>query len=353
MYRKKILITGHTGFKGGWLGLLASMKGFQVFGLSDQAKNISSYHYVKDVFDKEFFLDVSDRGGVERAIENVAPDYVVHMAAESLVRRAASDPIRTSQVNILGSLHVLEACYRANVESVLMVTSDKVYLNREWGFEYRENDRLGGKDPYSFSKAAADIVIQGFIKFKQSATNEGSDSTNVVIARAGNVIGGGDFSADRLIPDCISAWKSHSDAVIRHPRSTRPWQHVVDVVAAYLQLVLTNGVSNRLNGQAFNVALNEHPMSVRSVVEKLAGEMNQSNLVKIDETDNELEASLLSISSARLASEVGFNNRISQLLAINWTAEWYNQYINAATEQTLRHIMESQLVKYDKQDSLT
>ena len=338
--KPKLLITGHTGFKGGWLALYCINHGMEVYGFSNQRKQMSSYHYVDDIFSGEYWGDVTDLLKLREVFAKVRPTHVIHMAAEALVRRSLADPITTCATNIMGSLNVLQCCFDQNIDSALMVTSDKVYLNKEWEYAYRETDELGGKDPYSFSKAAADIALRGFINFKQAV----GANPRVGIARAGNVIGGGDFNQDRIIPDCVKAWKIKKAVELRNPSATRPWQHVIDVVAAYHNILIALEREDiDLAGEAFNVSTGIKPKTVLEVVTELAGHISTEELILLPNHLNEVEATNLSISSEKLSSVLGFNNRIDHQHALALTAEWYEHWINGANKLALRSVMLNQL----------
>lgn len=341
----KLLITGHTGFKAGWLALYCISHGMEVYGYSNQREQLSSYHYVNDLFAGEYWGDVSDLPKLREVFAKIQPTHVIHMAAEAIVRRSLTDPLTTCHTNIMGSLNVLQCCFEQNIDSALMVTSDKVYLNKEWEYAYRETDELGGKDPYSFSKAAADIALRGFINFKQAL----GANPRVGIARAGNVIGGGDFNQDRIIPDCAKAWKSKKAVELRNPNSTRPWQHVLDVVAAYYEILVSLEREDiDIAGEAFNVSTGIKPRTVLEVVTELAGHIGTEESIFVPNHLNDVEATNLSISSEKLSFVVGFSNRINHQHAIALTAQWYEQWMNGANKLALRNVMLSQLETVSK-----
>ncbi len=229
---KKVLITGNTGFKGSWLGEWLCLLGADVFGLSlSESSNQDHFDMLNSSYDT-FFTDIRNFDDTKDTILRIKPDIVFHLAAQALVIDSYSSPIATYQTNVMGTLHVLEASRMAGVQAVVVVTSDKCYENKEWIWGYRENDPFGGHDMYSSSKGCAEIVTQSFRK----SFCMHSDGMNIASARAGNVIGGGDFSANRIVPDLIHSVTNNIPTEIRNPLATRPWQHVLDPLSGYLIL---------------------------------------------------------------------------------------------------------------------
>ena len=239
---KRVIITGHTGFKGSWLSLWLYMKGAKVMGISNEVLSQPS-HFEKIKLKKKIISvneDIRNLEKIKKLFLEFQPHFVFHLAAQSLVNKSYKDPIITYQTNSLGTLNILESLRFLKKKCVaVIITSDKSYKNLEIKRGYKENDLLGGIDPYSSSKASAELIVQTYIKsfFKIKR--------NIVIgvARAGNVIGGGDWSQDRLIPDCIKSWSRNKSVSIRSPKSTRPWQHVLEPLSGYLSLAssLRNG----------------------------------------------------------------------------------------------------------------
>jgi len=231
---KKVLVTGHTGFKGSWLTLWLHRIGAKVYGLSLDPLQPNSLFDSANVIEccKHYIIDIRDRHSVESLFKDVKPDVVFHLAAQPLVRMSYKLPIQTFETNIMGTANVLEAVRHCDsVGCVVVSTTDKVYLNDETGRPFLEQDPLGGYDPYSASKAACEMVITAYRNSYFLPERRG-----LVAARAGNVIGGGDWSADRLIPDAIRAWCSGNPVVIRNPQSSRPWQHVLEPVSCYIKI---------------------------------------------------------------------------------------------------------------------
>jgi CDP-glucose 4,6-dehydratase len=232
---KRALVTGHTGFKGAWLSLWLKELGATVCGFSNGVPTIPSfYETLSEVFNNEFTGDIQNYDEVCGCLKKSNPDIVFHLAAQPLVRVSYEQPVLTANTNIIGTINLLEAIRSLNLKcDIVVITSDKCYENRGWEYGYRENDSLGGQDIYSASKAAADIMARSYYtSFFKNNPNLG----NIAIARAGNVIGGGDYARDRIVPDCIRALKKNEPIVVRNPSSTRPWQHILDCLSGYLWL---------------------------------------------------------------------------------------------------------------------
>ena len=231
---KKILITGHTGFKGAWMCRVLQLAGAEVTGFALEAPTNPSLFELCHIADNmnSIIGDVRDLEAMKKVFADVQPEIVIHMAAQPLVRESYQNPVYTYEANVMGTVNIME-CVRLNqcVKSFVNVTTDKVYLNKEWEWGYRENEELNGYDPYSNSKSCSELVTSSYLKsFFQNG------DTAITTCRAGNVIGGGDFAADRIIPDCIRAVEKDEDIVVRNPFSTRPYQHVLEPVVAYLNI---------------------------------------------------------------------------------------------------------------------
>ena len=249
---KTVIVTGHTGFKGSWLSLWLTSLGANVIGISNNIPTEPSHFELIKLKNKmkSINCDVSNFKKLKNIIYKSKPNFIFHLAAQAIVKKSYEDPYKTWKTNLIGTLNLLEILRGYNKKNLvsIFITSDKVYKNIETKIPYNENDELGGVDPYSGSKSSADIAIQSYIN---SLKNDNQKSL-ISIARAGNVIGGGDWSYGRLIPDCVKAWSKNKEAIIRNPNSTRPWQHVIEVVAGYLQLAAKLKKDKSINGQAFN-----------------------------------------------------------------------------------------------------
>ena len=248
---KRVLITGDTGFKGSWLSFWMYLNGAKVLGISSNIptnpSNFAALNLKRKI--KHKTIDIRDSKKIVSAILNFKPDYIFHLAAEAIVKKAYFNPKYAWETNTIGTLNILEAMRKIKKNVVtIIITSDKVYKNLEIKRGYHENDILGGYDPYSASNASADLAVQSYFKSYLVKKN----NIKICIARAGNVIGGGDWSEGRLIPDCIKKWSSKKIVQIRNPKSTRPWQHVLDVLNGYISLAIKLKKSKIINGHAFN-----------------------------------------------------------------------------------------------------
>lgn len=252
IYRgRRVLVTGHTGFKGSWLALWLKHLGAEVAGFSVDVPSTPSNFELLGLEQhlKHYMGDIRDRCRLAQVIDEFKPEVVFHLAAQALVRRSYADPVTTFETNTMGMVNLLE-CLRIRpwISAAVLITSDKAYRNVEWCWGYRENDALGGNDPYSASKSCADIMAQSYFESYLRHT-----PTQVAITRAGNVIGGGDWADDRIVPDCIRAWSLGESVVVRSPQATRPWQHVLEPLSGYLWLgVKLLQRSEGVNGESFN-----------------------------------------------------------------------------------------------------
>ncbi len=249
---KKIIITGHTGFKGSWLTLWLQMYGAKIVGISKDIPTKPSHFDVlglkNKIVDKR--IDLTNLKKLKKLFIKTRPDFVFHLAAQAIVKKSYLKPAETWKSNLIGTLNVLESLKSLNKKcTVVIITSDKVYKNIETDRGYKETDLLGGFDPYSASKGSAELLINSYVK---SYFEKKNSKILLGIARAGNVIGGGDWSQDRLIPDCMRSWSKSKKVFLRNPNSTRPWQHVLEVLAGYITLATKLRDNNKLHGEAFN-----------------------------------------------------------------------------------------------------
>lgn len=273
---KTVVVTGHTGFKGAWLTAWLKNLGATVIGIALDPPTTPSHFAAAHIADgmSDLRVDIRDQAAVIETVVAARPDFVFHLAAQSLVRRSYDKPIETWQTNTLGTLHVLEALRKlVDPCAVVLITSDKCYENLEWVWGYRETDTMGGSDPYSVSKGAAELGIRSYIK---SYFPPSTSQIRIASARAGNVIGGGDWSEFRIVPDCIRAW-SHGDEVeLRNPHSTRPWQHVLEPLSGYLTLAVALSQQPVLHGEPFNFGpRSEQDHSVLDLVQEMSKHWDQ------------------------------------------------------------------------------
>ena len=347
-YRNKIvLITGHTGFKGSWLSIWLSLLGAKVIGLSDKPlANGSNYQASKiDSFIEDYHIDIRDGTKVRELIEFCQPDFVFHLAAQALVRPSYEDPLETISVNAIGSVNVLDALRRLNKKvAVVMVTSDKAYDNVEWVWGYRETDKLGGKDPYSASKGMAELAIKGYI---ESFFNKKDSNIRVGVARAGNVIGGGDWSKNRVVPDCITAWSNNETLYIRNPNATRPWQHVLEPLNGYLQLAANLKISNDFHGNSYNFGpfLNQN-YSVGELVQEMAKYWNNAKWKCVPKINKPLnEAELLRLNCDKAMFDLNWSPILQFEESVKMTVEWYKIFYQGRPNSMMDFTL-SQVVDY-------
>ena len=321
--QRRVLLTGHTGFKGAWLALWLSSLGARVHGLAlPPATAPSLWSMVKGRCGISTIGDIRDRTVVANAVAEASPDIVIHMAAQALVRPSYQDPIGTYATNVMGTAHLLDAARaQDSIAAVLVVTSDKVYENEGSGTPFLESDRLGGHDPYSNSKACAELVVHSF---------RGSywpKDRALATARAGNVIGGGDWSTDRLIPDCVRALESRQPVRLRYPHAVRPWQHVLEPLSGYLRQV-EHMVRHPANAPA---ALNFGPSpeafrSVSEVVDLFSARFAGLPGWVSENAPAAAEAAFLTLNSDLARRELGWHPRLSLDVALQWTADWYRAH---------------------------
>lgn len=346
---KKVFITGHSGFKGSWLSLWLHHIGAKIYGYSLKP-NTTPNHFdilsMQKIFEKSYFEDINDYTKLENALFECDPEVIFHLAAQPLVRCSYKDPIETFQTNAIGTLNILNIARQLkNLKAIVVITTDKVYENKEWLWGYRENDSLGGYDPYSASKACVEIIINSI---RQSFFNvdEFKKSHNVLIAsaRAGNVIGGGDWSEDRLIPDIIKAASENSLATIRNPKSTRPWQHVLEPLRAYLMLGGKLLEGKKEFAVSFNFGPNnEGNLSVEDVLKLASLFWNKiSYQIQVD-LNAPHEANLLMLDISKARKMLNWTPILNSSQAIEWTIKWYKEFYerkNILTNKQLENYME-------------
>jgi CDP-glucose 4,6-dehydratase len=337
------LITGHTGFKGAWLSLMLQMQGHDVSGISLEPAENSLFNMtdLKNTFKNDLRLDIRNLHELSRAVKSIEPEIIIHLAAQPLVRESYKDPIGTFETNVLGTLNLLEATKNvASLKATLIVTTDKVYKNHNHLRGYVETDELGGDDPYSASKAAADIAAQSWVK--------SFSATPVAIARAGNVIGGGDWATDRIIPDLVNAYSTNQLPKLRYPGAIRPWQHVLDCLNGYLFLInsmLSKGTSGEWN---FGPSLDEKH-SVLDLVITFAnswGIDNEENAWTIEKTEQPHEAGYLLLDSSKARNLLGWTDKLSFSESIELTSDWFKQSRNLNP----REITINQILKFSSLD---
>lgn len=327
---KRVLVTGNTGFKGSWLTAWLLSMGAEVYGYSLGVPTEPSMFKALDLDGRINHTDgdICDADAFRRLVDRVRPDLIFHLAAQAIVSTSYADPQRTFATNVMGMVTVLEALRHVTHPCVcVLVTSDKVYDNVEWPWGYRETDRLGGKDPYSGSKGAAELVARSYW---HSFLRHNPD-VRVAIGRAGNVIGGGDWAADRLVPDCVRAFAGGQRVQLRCPRATRPWQHVLEPLSGYLTLgaTMVNGGDRDINGEAFNFGpAATEPHTVLEVVNDMARLWGLDAGRAVDVTGDVPfdEATILKLNCDKAATVLDWHSRLDYRQTIEMVVKWYAAY---------------------------
>lgn len=326
---KKVFLTGHTGFKGSWLLSWLHDLGAEVHGYALAPKNDNDlYHLIDgDSLCTSHIGDIRDLPLLQNAIVSFQPDFVFHLAAQPLVRLSYETPVDTFNINTMGTANLLDAIRELNKPCIaVIITTDKVYENKELNYYYKEEDRLGGYDPYSASKATAEIVIDSYRKSFFNISRYEEHRKSISVARAGNVIGGGDWSKDRLIPDIVKALHAGTDITIRNPHSIRPWQHVLEPLSGYLAL----GSKQCIDPVSFSTAFNFGPetsdnLTVEEIVKESISEWGTGNYVVLEDNSSH-EANLLQLDIGKAKNNLGWYPRYSAKKAVQLTLNWYKQY---------------------------
>ncbi|MEW7858773.1 CDP-glucose 4,6-dehydratase [Pseudomonas chlororaphis] len=323
---KRVLLTGHTGFKGSWLTLWLHSLGAEVSGFSlDPATEPSLFELARvaeGINDQRG--DLRDLGALLELIAETQPEIVLHLAAQPLVREGYRDPLGTYSSNVMGTLNLLEAIRQVGgVRACVLVTTDKVYANQEWLWPYRENEALGGHDPYSSSKACCELLAQSYAASFFPAERHAEHGLALATARAGNVLGGGDFAPERLIPDVLKAWSADEPVTLRYPQAVRPWQHALEPLAGYLQLAAGLYEQGPRFAGAWNFGPSEADMcSVGEVVELLAARWPAAPGLRIEPSELH-EAGLLRLDSSRARQLLAWQPRWSLQQCLAQTLDWH------------------------------
>jgi CDP-glucose 4,6-dehydratase len=327
---KNVLITGHTGFKGIWLSLLLREMGAIVSGYSLEPKQNPIYEAShRSLFAHSWYEDIRERDKIKKAVLESQPDVIFHLAAQPLVLDSYNDPVYTFDVNVMGTANLLEAMRGYSKKcAIVIITTDKVYDNREWDYPYRENDRLGGHDPYSTSKACAELVIQSFRKSFFAPQKIKEHKIALASARAGNVIGGGDWSANRIVPDIIRAFHENNILLIRNPEAVRPWQHVLDALSGYLILAgkLVEDPEDPYWHDAWNFGpSSEDNIAVKEIVSWAAEYWGNGKYEFANSTKEFHEASQLRLDCSKATQHLGWKPVWQARQALSKTLEWYKK----------------------------
>lgn len=341
---RRVLLTGHTGFKGAWAARWLARAGAEVTGLSLPAEpgpNLSRMLGAGHLAG-EHLIDLRDRAATARAVAATRPEIVLHLAAQPLVRRSYEDPVGTIGSNVMGAVHLLDALRgQEGLGAVLVVTSDKVYENDESGRAYAESDRLGGHDPYSASKAAAEILVASYAR-----SYFGPKGVPLATARGGNVIGGGDFAVDRLVPDVVRAAQSNQPVTLRNPQATRPWQHVLDCIAGYFTFAEALAAGRSLPAALnFGPEPDARPIPAGEVAARLQSAMGIAADWQPDDAPAPHEMGRLAIDAGAATRELGWHPRLDADETLNWTADWYAAFLRG---DDLVALTDAQIVRYQE-----
>lgn len=329
---KRVLVTGHTGFKGSWLSLWLHELGAEVTGFALDPYTHRDNFVLSELSSKikDIRGDIRDAKCLDEVIQQVQPDIIFHLAAQPLVRLSYQEPVETYQTNVMGSIHVMEAFRRcASAKVAVMITTDKCYENKEQTVGYCENDPMGGYDPYSSSKGAAELAISSWRRSFMHPKDYEKHGKSIASARAGNVIGGGDWTADRIIPDCIRALEVDEAIAIRNPKAIRPWQHVLEPLSGYLLLAkkMWEDPTRYCEGWNFGPEM-ESVENVWSVASKVIQYYGKGTLKDISNPHDLHEANLLMLNIHKAKSELGWQPRMNIDETVKMTVDWYRNYPN-------------------------
>jgi len=340
---RRVFVTGHTGFKGAWLCVWLQLLGAQVTGYALPAATNPSLYLAARVGRgmRSVGGDVRNLDQLARAVEEARPEVVLHLAAQPIVRQSYGDPVGTFSTNVLGTVHLLEAVRRhGETRAVVVVTSDKCYENREWYWSYREKSSLGGRDPYSASKACAELVTRAY----RESFFEPGQRTFVATARAGNVIGGGDWADDRLVPDTIRALIEGRPVELRYPNAIRPWQHVLDPLAGYLQLAERLHEDGEPYAESWNFSPREDDArAVGWLVERLQSAWGVAPSWQPQEGPRPHEHIYLKLDSSKARALLDWRPRLEVAEAVDWIVDWYRAFYAGADA---RELVDAQLARF-------
>ena len=324
---KKVFLTGHTGFKGSWISIWLQSMGATVKGYSLEPVTKPSLYYEANVGEnmESEIGDIRNLAQISDSIKNFNPDVLIHMAAQPLVRESYIDPVLTYTTNVIGTVNVLEAARNCNkLKAIISVTTDKCYENKEWNLGYKEADPMGGYDPYSSSKGCAELVTSAYRRSFFSNKN----SASLASARAGNVIGGGDWSNDRLLPDILKAFENLEPVIIRNPNATRPWQHVLEPISGYLVLAQMLYEFGDDYAEAWNFGpKDESCKPVKWVIDKMVNLWGESTSWKLDKNDNPHEAGLLKLNCSKALKRLKWKSMLDIEDSLRLTIDWHQNFL--------------------------
>lgn len=344
---KRVVLTGHTGFKGAWMLQVLGILGAEVKGIAlapETSEDLINQLNVDELCYSSVAGDIRDAALVNGEISRFQPDVVIHFAAQALVRRSYADPVGTFDTNVMGTVHVLEAVRHLKKPCLgLMITTDKVYENNDDGKAFTETDKLGGYDPYSASKAACEIAIGSYRSAFMNPDTYEDHGKVITSVRAGNVIGGGDFSADRIIPDIVRAIRKNEPVILRNPGAVRPWQHVLEPVFAYLCLIEEMAARPQEMATAFNIGPEPaDTLTVEEVTKMFINAFGKGSYTVLQQSGQPHEAALLTLNNTKLKQAIAWEPKWTAEQAIRATAEWYVRY----GEEAAGDLCKSQIAAY-------
>lgn len=339
---KKVFITGHTGFKGSWLSAVLHRLGAIVKGYAlEPSYNGGLFGYIQPLGIVESVIaDIRERERLFKELKDFEPDIVFHLAAQPLVRRSYEIPAETFEINVGGTANLLESVHNITGRcSIIVVTTDKVYHNKESDILYREEDVLGGYDPYSASKACAELLADSFRRSFFNPETYSAHGKSLATARAGNVIGGGDFSKDRIIPDIIRSLKNNQTVVVRNPEAIRPWQHVLEAISGYLLLAEKLDSDPAKYGKAYNFGpIPDDHYAVKYVVDRAIDIWGSGDWRDASDSSDPHEAGVLKLDINRAVKELSWQPRLNANDAIEWTIKWYKKSDNEKTDYAFKQV---------------
>ena len=345
---KKIIITGHTGFKGSWLTLWLSILGGRILGISNGFISHPSHYKLlglkKKIIDKN--IDIRNLNTLKKIIKNYSPDFFFHLAGQSIVKKSYENPLDTWSTNTIGTINVLESLRQLKKKCVaVIITSDKCYENLEIKRGYHEQDKLGGKDPYSASKASADIAIRSYIN---SFFFHKNNKVFIATARAGNVIGGGDWSNFRLIPDFIKSIKNNKKFILRNPKSIRPWQHVFDCLFGYILLAYKLKKKRILFSGSWNFGPTHSGFPAKKIVNIFAKYLSFKNKIKVIQLKKNkyLETKNLHLNTTKVRSKLKYENSLNIFQSLKLTADWYDMYLKKRSSLEMINFSNNQILNF-------